>query len=175
MQAAWAPLKIGLKIEAPGPQNGNTGPPTSHKINLLLSMMALPGNGFKLDVLFLLSRLLPAAANTPTNLVVAGGRLSRMGDEVATVEVLNIETLQWSTASSLPQVVVYPQMTTCGGCIYLANSGNEVSLCPVEDLLSDDGSVWTRLANIPAPNMCTLTTLRGHVLAVGGYEKLHNF
>ena len=83
------------------------------------------------------NRVLPATANTPTNLVVAGGRLSRMGDEVATVEVLNIETLQWSTANSLPQVVVYPQMKTCGGCIYLANSGNEVSLCPVEDLLSE--------------------------------------
>ena len=45
----------------------------------------------------------PAAANT-THLVVAGGG-SLLGDGIATVEVLNTETLQWSTASSLPGAV----------------------------------------------------------------------
>ena len=32
-------------------------------------------------------------------------------------EVLNTETLQWSTASGSPEAVCFPQMTTCGGCI----------------------------------------------------------
>ena len=32
---------------------------------------------------------------------------------------------------------------------------------------SDGGSVWTRLANIPAPEKSTLATLRGCVLAIG--------
>ena len=111
----------------------------------------------------------PAAANTPTHLVVAGGL---MRDEVATVEVLNTDSLQWFTASSLPQELPYPRMTTCGGCIYLASRDNKVFSCPVEDLLkstnSSDCSVWTRLANIPAPRWSSLATLRGCVLAIGG-------
>ena len=41
----------------------------------------------------------PAAANTPTHLVVVGGTLSLTAGDTATVEVLNIETLQWSTAA----------------------------------------------------------------------------
>ena len=115
-------------------------------------------------------REIPAAANTPTHLVVAGGRRS---GNMATVEVLNTETLQWSTASSLPEAVFYPQMTTCGGHLYL--SGNIIFSCFVEDLLkstntSDGGSVWTRLASIPAPRWSTLATLRGHVLAIGGID-----
>ena len=118
-------------------------------------------------------RAFPAAANTPTHLMVAGGRQSFYGDPVATVEVLNTETLQWSTASSLPETVSFPTMTTCGGCIYLANRYNEIFSSSMEDLLkstirSDGGSVWTRLANIPAPQWSTLATLRGCVLAIGG-------
>ena len=117
---------------------------------------------------------LPAAANIRTHLVVAGGSQSYYygRDPVATVEVLNTETLQWSTASSLPETVS-PPMTTCGGSIYLANGYNKIFSCSVEDLLkstnsSDGGSVWTRLANIPTPQWPTLATLRGHVLAIGG-------
>ena len=105
----------------------------------------------------------PAVANTPTHLVVAGGRA---------VEVLNTDTLQWSTASSLPETVRYLQMITCGGRLYLSGSDNIFS-CSVEDLLKsttsrDGGSVWTRLANIPAPWGSSLATLRGRVLAIGG-------
>ena len=112
----------------------------------------------------------PAAVRTPTHLVVAGGRLK---GGIVTVEVLNTETLQWSTASSLPEAVRYPQMTTCSGCLYLADDkSNYVFSCSVEDLLkstnsSDGGSVWTRLASIPVEGS-TLATLRGCVLAIGG-------
>ena len=115
----------------------------------------------------------PAAANTPTHLVVAGGRRSQLPGGIATVEVLKTETLQWSTASSLPGVVCLPQMTTCGGRLYLAGNRNNVFSCSVEDLLkstnsSDGGSVWTRLASIPVEKDYTLATLRGRVLAIGG-------
>ena len=118
-------------------------------------------------------RAYPAAANTPTHLVVAGGTLSLTVGGFATVEVLNTETLQWSTASSLPVAVRYPQMTTCGGCLYLADDESNVFSCSVEDLLkstnsSDGGSVWTRLASIPPSKGSTLATLRGRVLAIGG-------
>ena len=118
----------------------------------------------------------PAAANTPTHLVVAGGQQSVI--DLTPVEVLNTKTFQWSTANSLAEAVRYPQMTTCGGCIYLASS-DKVFPCSVEDLLkstnsSDGGSVWTRLANIPTPRMSTLATLRGRVLAVGGRDGGHS-
>ena len=117
----------------------------------------------------------PAAANTPTHLVVAGGTLPLSRDGIATVEVLNTETLQWSTASSLPEAVHFPQMTTCGGCLYLADHKSNVFSCSVEDFLkstnsSDGGSVWTRLASIPVEEDSTLATLRGRVLAIGGYK-----
>ena len=119
-------------------------------------------------------RIHPAAANTPTHLVVAG----QSTIDLASVEVLNTKTFQWSTANSLPKAVGYPQMTTCGGCIYLANRHNEVFLCSMEDLLkstnSSDCSVWTRLASIPAPKLSTLATLRGCVLAIGGDDNVGN-
>ena len=116
-------------------------------------------------------RVRPTANNTPTHLVVAGGEQSTIG--LATVEVLNTKTFQWSTANSLLEAVRFPQMTTCGGCIYLASSDNKVFSCPVEDLLkstnsSDGGSVWTKQANIPTPWWYSLATLRGRVLAIGG-------
>ena len=116
-------------------------------------------------------RVNTAAANTPTHLVVAGG-VGSTRNNVATVEVLNTETLQWSTASSLP-AVRFPQITTCGGCLYLADDHSNVFSCSVEDLLkstnsSDGGSMWTRLADIPVDEGSTLATLRGRVLAIGG-------
>ena len=116
---------------------------------------------------------IPAAATTPTHLVVAGGL---RGDFLETVEVLNTETLQWSTASSLPEAVRFPQMTTCGGRLYLSgDDNNKFSSCFVEHLLkstnsSECGSVWTRLASIPTPRWSRLATLRGHVLAIGGID-----
>ena len=114
-------------------------------------------------------RKLPAAS-TPTHLVVAGGWRSRT---LSIVEVLNTETLQWSTANNLPEAVLYPQMTTCGGCLYLANDISSVFSCSMKDLLkstnsSDGDSVWTKLASIPISNGSTLATLGGRVLAIGG-------
>jgi N-acetylneuraminic acid mutarotase len=115
-------------------------------------------------------RVHPAAATTPTHLVVAGGEIFR--GFKTTVEVLNTETLQWSTASSLPETVGFPQITTCGGYLYLSDAeNNNAYSCSVEDLKStnssDGGSVWTKLASIPTPRGSSLATLRGRVLAIG--------
>ena len=99
----------------------------------------------------------PAATSTPTHLVAGGLREYPSGD-LSTVEVLSQETLQWSTASSLPEDVPYPQLTLCGGSFYLLRE-NSLYSCSVEDLLksckpatnsSDGGSVWTELAAVPA-------------------------
>jgi hypothetical protein len=126
-------------------------------------------------------RMHPAAAATPTHLVVAGGQ--QTWDSLATVEVLNTETLQWFTASSLPETATYPKMTLCGahGCVYVANEDGSIFSCSVEDLKfkadpsqnetrrDSDNSMWTKLASIPVENS-SLATLKGHVLAIGGSD-----
>ena len=113
-------------------------------------------------------------------MVVAGGRREYLSGYLSTVEVLSQETLQWSTASSLPVDVSRPQLTLCGGSFYLLkrNSINIYS-CSVEDLLksckpatnsSDGGSAWTELAAVPVEDDSSLVTLRGRVLAIGGAD-----
>ena len=123
------------------------------------------------------NRVLPAAADTPTHLVVAGGRQSLVGRYLTAAEVLNMETRQWSTVSSLPRPVDFPQMTICGGRIYLNDDEGFVFSCSLEDLFKstnskDGGSVWTRLANIQAKS--SLATLRDHVLAIEGKDGADN-
>lgn len=140
------------------------------------SLLSLSGNLWE-EVLppMLTKRVSPAAVKTPAHLVVAGGRRKKLGGILATVEILNIETLQWSAASSLPETVLYPQMVACDGCFYISNDKGNVFSCSEEDLLestncSDGGSVWTRLASIPTPQYSSLTTHRGQVLAIGGED-----
>ena len=128
-------------------------------------------------------RFRPAAASTPTHLVVAGGRREYISGYLSMVEVLSQETLQWSTASSLPVGVPLPQLTLCGGSFYLLN-GNSLYSCSVEDLLksckpatnsSDGGSVWTELAAVPVKYRSSLATLRGCLLAIGGADDMYGF
>ena len=121
------------------------------------------------------ARVHSASIATPTHLVVVGST-SLFGDSLSTVEVMDIETLQWSTASGLPQVIDYPKMTLCDEHLYLSDDKTLFS-CSMEGLLqsskepvftdsSNGGSVWTRLANIPVRNTSSLVTLRGRVLAI---------
>ena len=125
-------------------------------------------------------RCRPAAASTPTHLVVAGGTRGYRSGRLSTVEVLSQETLQWSTASSLPVDVFYPQLTLCGRSFYLLN-GNSLCSCSVEDLLkscepatnsSDGDSVWTQLAAVPVKFDSSIVTLRGNLLVIGGTDDL---
>ena len=51
-------------------------------------------------------------------LVVAGG-VQENGRKLTTVEVMDIETLKWSTASSLPHALYAASATVCGDRIYL--------------------------------------------------------
>ena len=143
------------------------------------SLFSLSGSSWK-EVLppMPTKRCCPAAASTPTHLVVAGGKREYISGDLSTVEVLSQETLQWSTASSFPVDVPFPQLTLCGGSFYLLNYNNLYS-CSVEDLLksckpatnsSDGGSVWTELAAVPVKRMSSLVTLRGYVLAIGGVD-----
>ena len=132
-------------------------------------------------------RQLPGAATTPTHLVVAGGRAVSAAHryfricDLSTVEVMDIETLQWSVARTLPQSAGYPRITVCDRQFYISDGNNDfIYSCSVANLLtsckppptnsSDGGSVWTRLADIPVEHS-SLVTLKGCVLAVGGGDE----
>ena len=80
-------------------------------------------------------RMNPAVANTCTHLVVAGGRKSLRGVSLTEVDVLKVETLQWSSiAHCLPEGMDLPQIQiNCDGHFYLA-SRNRLFSCSVEDL-----------------------------------------
>ena len=124
-------------------------------------------------------RMCPVAATTEKYLVVAGGGASINDDKLAVVEVMNMETMEWFVASSLPQAVRYPQMTLNGDMLFLCNDNSSTFYCSLNELLikscrpnststSDSSPVWTRGANIPVHLGPGLTTLRGQVLAIGG-------
>jgi hypothetical protein len=120
----------------------------------------------------LTKRMIPATATTATHLVVAGG-LTQYGGFLATVEVLNTETLEWFVANNIPEVAGFPQLTRCDGGLYFIDNQSNVFSCSEEDLLKSTNvgcSVWTRLAGIPAPWWSSLTSLQGHVLAIGGAD-----
>ena len=121
------------------------------------------------------SRMCSAAVTTPTHLIVAGGQNC---GALSVVETLDTNTLQWSSVSSSPEALEYPNMTLYNGQLYLSED-SKIFSCSVEELLksrkpvstNSSGSVWTKLTDIPVPYSASLTTLRGQVLAIGGSDK----
>ena len=126
------------------------------------------------------ARIRPATVTTPTHLIVAGG--TEVSGVLSTIEILDTNTFQWSSASSSPKALECPHMSLCGEHLYLSEHKTIFS-CSVKELLksckpevtssNDDDSVWTKLADIPVQYRASLTTLRGQVLVIGGKD--HNF
>ena len=138
---------------------------------------------------------IPAVACTSTSLIVAGG--SGSDEERALVEVMDTETLRWSTAASLPYSWSQATATVCGDRLFLAGgyangvTTKSVLTCVVSELLqstatqhpsseatptasglqpSTDGQrVWQELAELPV-YQSALVTLQGRLLAVGGRD-----
>ena len=120
-----------------------------------------------------------ASICTSTALIVAGGRDAV---EVLVVEVLDIETRQWSVAASLPErlfgsgVIIEDRLY-----IVYRRCFSSLSLfsCSLSDLLrscqpvsqsNTSGtatSVWSKLADLPEP-YTNVVSLCGHLLAIGG-------
>ena len=131
-----------------------------------------------------------AAVCSGTSLVVAGGGGKTITYlPVDTVEVMNTETLQWSTASSLPFPLTSASATISHDRIYLLgydtnSERRSVLACSMADLRQSCRSpgvgawlksltlktVWKRVADLPV-NFSTCTTLCGQLLAVGGNYK----
>ena len=127
----------------------------------------------------------PAVITIDTSLIVAGGFGS--DKEKAPVEVMDTQTLQWSTVASLPHPLSEATATICGDRLYLGGgfrTGNRatklVLMCEVKDLLqskpqsratraghSESCQVWKEVAPLPVTES-SLVTFQGHLLAVGG-------
>ena len=120
-------------------------------------------------------------------LVVAGG--SDGSSALATVEVMNIDTKQWTTVSPLPQKQSDLSGIVRGDSLYLAGGSppsKSVFTCSLPDLLSSSNSLtsrssqatrmqtlWKEVSSLPAVDS-TLASFGGHLLAIGGKDDSTN-
>ena len=125
-------------------------------------------------------RFRTTAVCSETSLVVAGGAMS-IFSSLTTVEVMNMETLQWCTAGCLPHPFPDASATICGGHVYLLGGwdedGSETKLaltCSLSRLSSqptlspaDQPSVWQAVADVPV-YLSTTASIKGQLLAIGG-------
>ena len=121
-----------------------------------------------------------AAITTKQHLIVAGRK--RGLSYLNTVEVLDIETLVWSTAASLPHTYYWASVTICGDHLYVlggfdASGGTKsVLTCSLTELLRSCGetssdSVWSRIADAPVVGS-TCAAVGGELVAVGGEDTM---
>ena len=138
------------------------------------------------------------AVSTRTGLIVAGG-VEKGSTALATVEVMNIETRQWSTAADLPGPMYNASATVCGDHVYMLGGVdsdqkpsklvytsslsslfqscvNSKSLRTRANLasalsLSNRAGVWKRATSLPSTaTLSTCVSLHGRLLAIGGSD-----
>ena len=133
-----------------------------------------------------------ASVTTEQTLVVAGGYDG--SKRIDTVEVMNIPNKQWSTTIHLPHPFVQISATICGDQLYLGGGYGEgdkpsksVLTCSLPDLLrpqslgaklrtlslANKPGVWRHIKELPVTRS-TLTTLGGHLVAIGGTDYSDN-
>ena len=137
-------------------------------------------------------RWVTAAVCSGRSLVVAGG-LGKGDKDLSTVEVMDTETVQWSTASSLPHSLYQASATLCGDQVYMLGGFDQsnkkskaVFTCSLAALLrscqpqtlgerlktlslASRPKVWHQLADTPV-TLFTCASLHGRLLAVGGKD-----
>ena len=123
------------------------------------------------------------------SLIVAGG--SDDSNRLSTVEVLDTDTRQWSTASSLTHPFTEATISICGERLYMlggdqtGNRTRSVLSCSVPELLrschpqplagkvqaapANQSPLWRNVADAPH-YYSSCATLCGQLVAVGGYE-----
>ena len=133
-------------------------------------------------------RYLTVSVTTQQTLIVAGGLAK--GKNLTIVEVMNIPTRQWTTASHLPHpfgeisgTILGDQLYLAGGYVGYGQLSKSVLTCSVTDLLSPPSlaaeicslslthktRVWHHVRDLPVTKS-TLITLGGHLLAIGGRD-----
>ena len=167
--------------------SGSRGP-----TNTLLSLTG-EGERKKWSEVFLpmpTPRVSTACITTKKALVVAGGNAGA-NDDLATVEVMDINRKQWTTVCPLPQKLWSLSGIVCGDSLYLAGGRTGVShsksvfTCSLPDLWQPEifGSrirrtlsrpnVWKEISSLPV-TLSTLASFGGHLLAIGGEDDSRN-
>ena len=134
-----------------------------------------------------------ACITTEQSLVGAGGNAS--GGFLDIVEVMNINTKQWTTVCLLPQKQQQLSAIVCGDTLYLAGgfdsgykSSKSVFTCSLTDLLTSSNSlgskirrtfsqsknVWKEISSLPV-DRSTLASFNGQLLAIGGRDGSMNY
>ena len=126
-----------------------------------------------------------ACVTTQHILVVAGGY--RAGRCLDNVEIMNTNSKQWTTASSLPHKRLSLSATLCGDELYLAGGFKEYFLpskivfrCSLPDLLPPTTfasriqrifprNTWKKIGNLPVTRT-TLASFGEDLLAIGGND-----
>ena len=134
------------------------------------------------------ARYYAAAVTTSQHLIVAGGigeeRLSRFlprnltkDVNLSNVEVMNTDTLVWSTVAALPHPYCKTSATICRGKLYLLGGEDtkskscSVLACSVAMLVQsnrDTEGLWKVLKNQPPNFYCTGANVDGNLITVGG-------
>ena len=126
--------------------------------------------------------IFPAVATANTSLIVAGGH--GPDREKAPVEVLDTQTLCWSTVASLPHPLQQATATICGDRLYIGSGcstkgpSQSVLMCEIKDLLKSQSlateqglcscpPVWKEVTPLPVI-FSSLVMFQGQLLAVGG-------
>ena len=113
---------------------------------------------------------------TGTALIVAGGR-REVRPILQKVEVMNTETLQWSTATPLPQPVLCAPGAVCGDHVYILSLRDRTKpmyTCRVGALIQSCRSrptadVWNKVA-APPVTKTTCVSILGRLLTIGGMD-----
>ena len=161
--------------------------------DVISTLLSLTGEGERRQWSEVFPPMLTTRSNTVCittgqALVVAGGI---GGGYLDTVEMMNINTKQWTTVCPLPQKVAELSGITCGDTICLAGGFTGCALktvftCSLPDLWQPEtrgsrirhalfqsdktkSSVWKEISSLPVTGS-TLATLGGHLLAIGGWD-----
>ena len=136
-------------------------------------------------------RLSSVAVCTGQALIVAGG-VGQHLKTLRTVEVMDIDTKEWSSAANLPEPLSHASITICHNRIYIIGGSNDrghiksVYTCTLTELFLSCRSrslgerlaqslsltsparsnVWNKVADLPV-TQSTCVTLHGRLLAIG--------
>ena len=125
-----------------------------------------------------------ACVTTEQALVVAGGFAG--GEFLNTVEVMNLNSKQWTAVTSLPRKCHSLSATVCGDSLYLAGGftvgfrSKSVFTCSLNSLLQTTTlasgpqqllqDTWKKLSSLPVTRS-SLVSFDGHLLAIGGRDE----
>ena len=132
-----------------------------------------------------------AAACNGRSLIIAGGEDGICSNYLATVEVLDTNTRQWSIASSLTNPFTEATIAICGERLYMLGGYDQtggtssVLSCSISELLqscqtqplagklqttpANKSTIWRQVADTPH-NKSSCATPCGQLVAVGGYK-----